>query len=65
MNVLVVEVIHVILFRTGPDVAVTVEVGLHHAIVARHQGEAPDVELPPLIKQRVVYVLLEDHRPLA
>jgi hypothetical protein len=45
----------------GTNVAIPVEIGFQSAVVACDQGEAPDVELAPLVKQRVVNVLLKDH----
>jgi hypothetical protein len=61
VNEFVVEVLKSELFGGSPDIAVTVEVCLHDAIMTSNKAEAPHIKLPLVVKHWVVNVLLYDH----
>ncbi len=50
----------VILGRSGPDVAVLVEVALHFSVDTRQHHVVADVELSLLVQQWALYVALDD-----
>lgn len=47
----------------GPDVALRIPVAFELAVDARHEHVVPDIELPPVIKERPLQILLHDEGP--
>ena len=56
-----VHVLEVVLLAAGADVALAVPVAAQVALVAGHQQVVPDVELTPVVQERL-YVLLDYQR---
>ena len=57
---LIADVVEVEVVGGGADVALAEPVGAHEAVQAGDQHVVADVELPPLVQQRVLDVLLDD-----
>ena len=59
MHISVGAVLETKLAAAGPEVALSVPVALQVAIDGAHKGEAADVELPALVQERLLDVLLD------
>ena len=58
------QVAEVVLFAASPKIALFVEICFQHAVMAGHQSEHPDVEFTLVNEQRILNILLQDHRLL-
>ena len=55
------QIAQIVLLAGSPQIALLVEIGFKHAMVAGHEGKHSDVELPFVNQQRILDVFLQDH----